>query len=253
MTKFQLIELIKEHHSNLPNRQMEIYIETAANKIALDTDIGKKTFLLSSVAGQRWYDLDSKILKINKVYFNDVKTPKLVGDPSIDDDEFSNPEDTSDSALSTPTSNSENKRYWMFSNYDSSSTNAKNYRIGIVEKVNNAVTRDGRTSDFQSCSITGTNNIRVYASCLPTLFTVSSSTGETDSGNSNIVGPLLDLPEQYHEVLLNGSIAMGYKNPKNFNPEMYAFFINEFQKGIKDIKKFERTKQGTGFIRPYDF
>ena len=82
MTKFQLIELIKEHHSNLPNRQMEIYIETAANKIALDTDIGKKTFLLSSVAGQRWYDLDDKMIDIMKVEILDtndryVMIPKL--------------------------------------------------------------------------------------------------------------------------------------------------------------------------------
>ena len=46
---------------------------------------------------------------------------------------------------------------------------------------------------------------------------------------------------------------MGYKHPKNFNPEMLSFYQNEFEKGVKDIKKFERTKNRTGFIKPYDF
>ena len=172
MTKLQLIELIQEHHSMIPSRQLEIYIEMVGNKIALDTDLAKKTFLINSVAGQRWYDLDKTILKINKVYFNDVKIPKLIGDPIIDDDEFSSPEDTADTALTTPSSNASNKRVWSLSDYDSNSTNTKNKRIGILEKVTNSVTVDGRVSDFQSCSITGTKNIRVYAITTITPFTV---------------------------------------------------------------------------------
>ena len=34
---------------------------------------------------------------------------------------------------------------------------------------------------------------------------------------------------------------------------MLSFFDNEIKMGIKDIKKFERTKTGTGFIKPQDF
>ena len=54
MTKLQLMELIKEHHSMLSSRQLELYIEMVGNKIAIDTDLAKKTFLINSVAGQRW-------------------------------------------------------------------------------------------------------------------------------------------------------------------------------------------------------
>ena len=253
MTRLQFIELVKEHHSMLSGRQLDIYIEMVGNKIALDTDIAKKTFLLSSVAGQRWYDLDKSVMKIDKVYFNDVKIPKLIGDPVIDDDEFTGPEDTSDTPLETPDSLPTNKRMWTLSEYDSSSTTAKTIRLGILEKVPNVVTKDGRTSDFQSCSVTGTNNVRVFATTTITPFTVSSNQGTADDGASDIVGPLLDIPYQFHEVLLNGVISMGYKNPKNFNPEMLAFYEDQFQKGIKDMKKFERTKYRTGFIKPYDF
>ena len=253
MTRLQFLELVKEHHSMLSGRQLDIYIEMVGNKIALDTDIAKKTFLLGSVAGQRWYNLDESVIKIDKVYFNDVKIPKLIGDPIIDDEEISNPNDSADTALPTPIANAENKRFWMMSDYDSSGSTEKTKRLGIVEKVNNAVTRDGRTSNYQSCSITGTANIRYYASTTVTPFTISSTASDISSGTSDIVGPLLDIPYQFHEVLLNGVISMGYKHPKNFNPEMLSFYQNEFEKGIKDIKKFERTKNRTGFIKPYDF
>jgi hypothetical protein len=252
MTKLQLMELIKEHHSMLSSRQLELYIEMVGNKIAIDTDLAKKTFLINSVAGQRWYDLDKSVIKIDKVYFNDVKIPKGIGDPAIDDDEFTNPEDTNDATLSTPTSNSENKRIWVLSNYAKDKTVEKVLRLGILEKVVNSVTRDGRTSDYQSCSVTGTGNIRVFATTTINPFTVTTGSLD-DSGTSTISGPLLDIPHQFHEVLLNGVIAMGYKHPKNFNPEMLSFYTAEFDKGIKDIKKFERTKQSTGFIKPYQF
>ena len=247
MNKIEITELIKQHHPELSGRQYEIYIEMAADRIAEETGITKKTYLIDSVAGQRWYDLNMNIMRIDKVYFNDVKIPKLIGDPIIDDDEFTNPEDTNDTALSTPTSNAENKRFWMFSNYDKGISTTKTYRLGIVEKVNNAVTRDGRTSNYQSCSITGSENIRVYVEASSSAFTA----GDDVSGTS--VGPLANIPAQYHDVLLNGAISRGYKDPDNFQPELLSFFESEYLKGIKEIKRFERTKQTTGFIKPYDF
>ena len=67
------------------------------------------------------------------------------------------------------------------------------------------------------------------------------------------VGPLRDIPEQFHEVILNGAIARGYKDPTNFKGDMYQFFNTEFDLGIKSIKKHARTKTGTGFVRPQSF
>ena len=247
MNKLQIFELLEKHHPHLYNKEISMYLEMSADKICAETGINKRTYLINSVAGKRWYDLDSEINKIDKVYFNDVKIPKLIGDPIIDDDEFDSPEDGHDTALSTPTSNAENKRFWIFSNYDSAKSNVKTYRIGIVEKVTNAVTRDGRTSDYQSCSITGSSNIRVYAEASSSDFT------DSDDVSGTSVGPLRNIPAQYHDVLLNGAISRGYKDPDNFQPELLSFFESEYLKGIKEIKRFERTKQTTGFIKPYDF
>lgn len=253
MNKLQITEIIKMHHPKASGRQFELYIEMAADRIAQETNITKKTFTLSSVAGQRWYDIDSTVMEVDKIYFNDVKIPKLIGDPVIDDDEFVVPEDASDTALSTPTANAENKRMWMFSKYDSSSNTSKTYRLGIVENVVNSVTKDGRTSDYQSCSITGTNNVRIYATTFGSRFTQAASGTDQDDAMLSTVGPLKDIPIQYHEILATGAIAYGYKFPPSLDMQAYQVFMDDFMAGVKRIKRFERTKTGTGFIRPQGF
>ena len=253
MNKIEMTEIIKLHHPNLSGRQYEMYIEMAADRIAEETGITKQTFTINSVAGQRWYDLDATIMKIDKIYFNDVKIPKLIGDPIIDDDEFSNPADSSDTALSTPTANAENKRFWMFSNYDSSKSTSKTYRLGIVEKVNNAITRDGRTSNFQSCSVSGTSNIRIYATTFGGRFTQAASGTDQEDAMLETGGPLRNIPPQFHEILLTGAIAYGYKFPPEINLQAYQALMTEFASDIKRIRKFERTKTTTGFIKPQDF
>ena len=253
MNKLQLFELLSQHHPHLGGRESELYVEMAGDRIALDTGLTKRNFVISSVAGQRWYSLDASVVKVDKIFFNDVKIPRLIGEPIIDDDEFTDPEDSSDTALTTPTANAENKRFWIYSNYHLDATSRKVDRIGIVEKVTNALTRDGRTSDFQSCSITGTSNIRVYATTSIYKFNVSATPGTTDDATSSNVGPLRDIPVQFHEVLLNGAVARGYKDPRNFKPDMSEYFDGLFEEGIKRIKKHERVKHSTGFIKPQDF
>ena len=272
MNKQQITELLRLHHRDVSNRQLEVYIEQSANRIAERTGGIKKTFLIGSVAGKRWYDLNHSIIKINKIYFNDVKIPKLIGDPIIDDEEMSNPNDASDTALSTPSSNAENKRFWSISYYDTSNTqvttayddkdptteltHSKGARIGILEKVNNAITRDGRTSNFQSCSVSGTSNIRVYYSRSIRPFaqgtTTTNQSAHADAHRVGI-GPLQDIPSQFHDVLLDGALSYGYKFPPSMDLNMFTAFSTLFEKGLRKIKKFQRTKTATGFIKPQDF
>tara|TARA_R100000278_G_scaffold39955_1_gene35094 strand:+ start:911 stop:1684 length:774 start_codon:yes stop_codon:yes gene_type:complete len=257
VTKLQIKELLAQHHPHLSSTLSDMYLEQAANTICYKTDASKRSIVMNSIAGQRWYNFPMEAIKIEAVYFNDVKIPRLIGDPIIDDDEFdNNAKDNTGTALGTPTANVENKRFWIYSPYkkhhEGSTTEQKEAeriqaRIGIVEKVNNSVTRDGRTSDYQSCSITGTTNIRVLGSFIPKPF------ASDDDATKDYVGPLSSIPAEFHEVILNGAIARGYKDPTNFKSDMYQFFNNEFEMGIKEIKKSTRTRTGTGFIRPQTF
>lgn len=272
MNKLQMTELMKLHLPDITGRQVEMFIEMAGNDIAEKTGIVTETKVINSVAGQRWYNLDSFLLKIDKVSFNDVLIPKLIGDPIIEDDEFVQPADSADTALSTPSSNAENKRFWSISYYDASNTqvttayddkdptteltHSKGARIGILEKVNNAITRDGRTSNFQSCSVSGTTNIRVYYSRSIRPFaqgtTTTNQSAHADAHRVGI-GPLQDIPSQFHDVLLDGAISYGYKFPPSMDLNMFTAFSTLFEKGLRKIKKFQRTKTATGFIKPQDF
>ena len=266
MNKIQIIELLRTHHSELSSRQAEIFIEMAAYRIAEETNAYKRSLVFSSIAGQRWYNFSHQIIEIDSVYFNDVKIPKLVGDPVIDDDEFgTNAEDTADTELATPIANASNKRFWIYSpykKYAEAGTTASRAlegtapaRIGIVEKVANSVTRDGRTSDYQSCSITGTNNVRVLGSFFPEPFQQTAAGTDTDQEDATLEtsGPLAAIPKQHHEALVTGAIAIAYKYPPNIDLNMAAAFENEFGLAIKKIKKHSRTRISTGFIKPHDF
>jgi len=258
MNKLQILELLDKHHPHLSSRQAEMYLELAANTIVNETGVHKRTDVFNSVAGQRWYDFPTNAINIEKVWFNDVEIPRLLGEPLIDDDEFgASTEDTEDTALATPVANNNNNRFWIHSNYkkhtEASSGSSEEAaeiirnRIGIVEKANNAVTRDGRTSNYQSCSVSGTNNVRVAGTWIPSTFLA------TDDSTSSYVGPLTAIPQQYHDVLLNGAISRGYQDPENLNADMLSFFDAQFQEGMKKIKKYARTRTGTGFIRPQEF
>ena len=253
MNKQQITELLRLHHKDVSNRQLEMYIEQSADIIAERTGGIKNTFLLGSVAGQRWYNLDKSVIKINKVEFNDVRIPKFIGEPIIEDDEIVNPNDSSDTALATPVANASNKRFWMISDYDSSTSTTKTKRLGIVEKVTNAITRDGRVSNYQSCSITGTANIRIYADTFGSQFTSAAVGTDEDDAMLSTVGPLKDIPEAFHQILLTGAIAIGYKYPPSLDFQIGQAFEQEFEKGIRRIRKHERTKVSTGFIKPQDF
>ena len=264
MTKLQITELLRQHHPHLSSKQSDMYIEQAADDICSKTLLHRRTDIFSSIAGKRHYSFPKQAIIIEKVWFNDVLIPRLIGDPLIDDDEYAmNTEDTADTALSTPTSNASNKRFWYVTPYsqftefkdesdadDDAAGNINEERremISIVEKVNNAVTRDGITSNYQSCSVTGTYNVRVAGVWTPERFQ------SDDDPTKDWVGPLTAVPKQYHEVMLNGAIARGYKDPSNFKADLFQFFNNEFELGMREIKKFVRTRTGTGFVRPQDF
>tara|TARA_R100000808_G_scaffold5664_1_gene17032 strand:+ start:4468 stop:5247 length:780 start_codon:yes stop_codon:yes gene_type:complete len=259
MNKVQLTEIMKLHHPDLSGRQYELFIEMAADRIAEETNIYKRTEIISSIAGQRFYNFPRHLLQIDKVSFNDVFIPRLVGEVLIDDDEFgTNSEDTADTALATPSANAENERFWFLSpykKYTAASTSAEKVfsRIGIVEKVKNAVSRDGRTSDYQTCSITGTYNIRVYGSWIPERFTQSAAGTDQTDAMLDYHGPLSAIPEQFHEILVMGAIAYAYKFPPKIDMKIHQVFMDDFLQGIKRIRKWTRTKQASGFIKAQDF
>ena len=64
-----------------------------------------------------------------------------------------------------------------------------------------------------------------------------------------------EIPEQFHEALVYKAISMGYKDPRNINIELAAFFEKEFQESVKQAKRYARSNNvfGGGYIKPVDY
>ena len=85
MTGTQAREYIRQHHPDMPLVQLVDLINEAQDDFCNQTHLYKATYTDLSVAGQRYYTLPDEVLKIREVYLNNVRIPRLIGKPIIDD------------------------------------------------------------------------------------------------------------------------------------------------------------------------
>ena len=179
--------------------------------------------------------ISTDILKVLNVWIDDVLIPRIVNKDSamlIDDDEHH----AYDNALGTPSSTS-NERYWY-------PIDDNGIRLGLVEKSTNTITRDDKTSNFQSISETGLQ-IRLHCISRGTHLTAGSSSGNTYTP---------EIPSMFHEALVYKAIASGYKDMRNQKLDVAQYFDNEYQLAIKKAKKKARSGSiTTGFIAPQSY
>ena len=127
------------------------------------------------------------------------------------------------------------ERFWYIDN------STKRPRMGIVEKATNATTKDGYTSQFKS--ISAAKDITIYAIAR-----------DFDLIINSLAASWSQIPEQFHEVMVNKVIAAGYKDPRNMEINAAQYFDIEYEKGLKKAKKFSRSNfSTTGRISPVDF
>ena len=87
MTNKEMMELVQLHHPHMGEVEIIKLLNRAKDDFCAKTEIVKDSYTLSTVANQRYYNIDSKVLKIKSVWLNDVKIPKLIGKPIIDDED----------------------------------------------------------------------------------------------------------------------------------------------------------------------
>ena len=227
MKQRELIETVTQHHPDMGEVEIRKLLNRASDDYCAKTELIKNTYKQNTVAGQRYYKIHDDILKIVELHVDDVIIPRMVGKPQIDDDEIA-----STNALATPTTTS-NERYWYIDHG----------RIGIVEKSTASITRDGKTSDYQS--ISEALELRIYA---------VSKSPHLNELNVNDDGNTYDIPTQFHEGLAFRVIGMSYLKPANFHESLSSAFLGMYEKTIKDGKKFARNQyRTTAYIAPQDY
>jgi hypothetical protein len=87
VTTKEMMELVQLHHPHMGEVEIVRLLNRAKNDFCAKTEIVKDSYTLNTVANQRYYDIDNRILKIKSVWLNDVKIPRLIGKPIIDDED----------------------------------------------------------------------------------------------------------------------------------------------------------------------
>lgn len=224
MKFLELTELIQQHHPDMGYKEITSALNRAQDDFAAKTELIKTSYEQNSVAGQRYYELHDDIIRITKVQINDVEIPRLIGTPIIDDDEWDG-----ETGLTAP-STSSNERYWY----------VDSKRLGLVEKVTNAITRDDKTSHYQSISVA--KEIRIHAIAQPTALLSTDTDGESE------------FPSQFHDALSNRVIAEGYLRPPNLNPNLHTIFDAKYKESVRAARAFGRSNyNSSGVIKQVHF
>jgi hypothetical protein len=85
MTTKEMIELVHQHHPHMQETEIIKLLNRAKDDFCAKTEIVKDSYTFNTVANQRYYDIDNRILKIKSVWLDSVKISKMIGKPIIDD------------------------------------------------------------------------------------------------------------------------------------------------------------------------
>ena len=125
-----------------------------------------------------------------------------------------------------------------------------NDRLALVEK-NGTTTVDGASTSYNT--ISEAKPLRMNVISRADHFVTGANINEID-WSSATAGPLGQIPTQFHEALVYRVIAMGYKTPPTLDLSAAQYFDGEYEKVIKQAKKFSRSSyQSLGMIVPQDF
>ena len=86
MKSQEMIELVKQHHPHIGDTEVIKMLNRVKDDFCAITEIVRDSYTSDTVADQRYYTLDNRIIKILDIWLNDVKIPRLIGKPIIDDD-----------------------------------------------------------------------------------------------------------------------------------------------------------------------
>tara|TARA_R100001594_G_C4042183_1_gene263462 strand:- start:2058 stop:2342 length:285 start_codon:yes stop_codon:yes gene_type:complete len=85
-TKEKMVERIQIHHPHLGETEILQRLNLAKDLFCEETGIYKRQDTFTTTANKTYYTLDSDITRVDSVWLNSVKIPRLVNKPPIDDE-----------------------------------------------------------------------------------------------------------------------------------------------------------------------
>ena len=81
MTQKQLIDLIKKQVPSVQNAEIRLHLNDALDEFCRRSRVLTSAYQFTTVADQRYYDLDSNISEVTSVDFDGYDIPRLTGRP----------------------------------------------------------------------------------------------------------------------------------------------------------------------------
>ena len=81
MTQNQLIDLIKKQIPAATNAEIRIHLNDALDEFCRRSRVLTTAFQFTTVADQRYYDLDANVSEVTSVDFDGYDIPRLTGRP----------------------------------------------------------------------------------------------------------------------------------------------------------------------------
>lgn len=86
MTQKQMIELVQLHHPDIAPSVIRLWLNERRKRFAYQTGILRGYVEVSSVAGQKYYSIPSRVLDIIRVDVNGVRIDRAVPSPATGGD-----------------------------------------------------------------------------------------------------------------------------------------------------------------------
>jgi len=87
MKNKEMIELVQQHHPHMGEVEVIKLLNRAKDDFCSKTEIIKDSYTGTTVANQRYYDIDARIIKIQSLWLNGIEIPRFLGKPIIDDED----------------------------------------------------------------------------------------------------------------------------------------------------------------------
>ena len=88
MTQTQIIELVQQHHPEMGETQIRLYLNRALDEFCRKTRILNDVKTFTTVVDQRLYllkNIDSTINEVTRVDYDGYEIPRLIGRPEKSD------------------------------------------------------------------------------------------------------------------------------------------------------------------------
>ena len=77
MTQKQMVEMVRQHHPNISESQVRLWLNAGLDEFARRTRMLTGAFTFSTVADQRWYGLSDDVLEVISVDYDGYDIPRL--------------------------------------------------------------------------------------------------------------------------------------------------------------------------------